>query len=74
MRFSPRPCPFCGWGTIVDTGIIKHACKCKSCGARTRGYKTWEEAVAAWNNRYYATGGLITHEEMASLWEKVKNV
>ena len=51
MQEQPKPCPYCGWGTIVDGGIFKHRCECNSCHARTATYKTWEEAVKAWNTR-----------------------
>lgn len=47
----PKPCPFCGWGTIVDGGFLDHKCTCNSCGASTKGYPTWELAVDAWNRR-----------------------
>lgn len=49
---QPKTCPFCGWGTIVDGGgLFSHACECNSCGARTKNYRIWEEAVKAWNRR-----------------------
>lgn len=51
---SPKPCPFCGWGTIVDGSYLTgHSCACMSCGARTRKVKTWKEAVELWNVREY---------------------
>ena len=46
-----KPCPFCGWGTIVDGGFLNHRCTCNSCGASTKPYPTWELAVEAWNRR-----------------------
>lgn len=47
-----KPCPFCGWGTIVDGGgFFSHACECNACHAKTKNYKTWEEAIEAWNRR-----------------------
>lgn len=47
-----KPCPFCGWGTIVDMGgLFSHSAGCNSCGTKTKNYKTWEEAVTAWNAR-----------------------
>lgn len=46
-----KPCPFCGWGTIVDGGLIKHYCECYACHAKGKPCKTWEEAVEAWNRR-----------------------
>ena len=46
-----KPCPFCGWGTIVDGGFLNHRCQCNACGATTKGYPTWELAVDAWNKR-----------------------
>ena len=47
-----KKCPFCGWGTIVDGGgFFSHACECNACHAKTKNYKTWEEAVEAWNRR-----------------------
>jgi uncharacterized protein (DUF983 family) len=46
-----KPCPFCGWGTIVDGGFLNHKCTCNACGASTKGYPTWELAVDAWNRR-----------------------
>ena len=46
-----KPCPFCGWGTIVNGGILNYRCQCNSCGATTKGYPTWELAVEAWNRR-----------------------
>ena len=46
-----KPCPFCGWGTIVEGGIIRYKCQCNSCGASTKSYPTWELAVKAWNRR-----------------------
>ena len=47
-----KPCPFCGWGTIVDGGgLFTHACECNACHAKTKNYKTWEEAVEVWNRR-----------------------
>ena len=51
MKEDPKPCPFCGWGTIVEGGIIGHKCQCNSCGASTKSYPTWELAVKAWNRR-----------------------
>lgn len=49
---QPKPCPFCGWGTIIDGGLLlSHVCECNSCHAKTKKYKTWEEAVEAWNQR-----------------------
>lgn len=49
---QPKQCPFCGWGTIVDGGLLfGHSCECNSCHARTKKYKTWEEAVEVWNRR-----------------------
>lgn len=51
-REEPKPCPYCGGGTIIDGGLFfKHSCECNSCHARTASYKTWEEAVKAWNRR-----------------------
>ena len=45
-----KPYPFCGWGTIVDGGgFFSHACECNACHAKTKNYKTWEEAIEAWN-------------------------
>lgn len=45
-----KPCPFCGWRTIVDGGgFFSHACECNVCHAKTKNYKTWEEAIEAWN-------------------------
>lgn len=52
LKIEPKPCPFCGWGTIVDGGIIKHYCECNSCHAKGSFHKTWENAVKAWNTRY----------------------
>lgn len=46
-----KKCPFCGWGTIVEGGILKHYWECNSCHARTDGYVTQEEATEAWNSR-----------------------
>ena len=47
-----KPCPFCGWRTIVDGGgFLSHACECNVCHAQTKNYKTWEEAIEAWNRR-----------------------
>ena len=47
-----KKCPFCGWGTIVDGGgFFSHACECNACHVKTKNYKTWEEAVEAWNTR-----------------------
>lgn len=47
-----KPCPFCGWGTIVDIGgLFSHSAGCNSCGTKTKNYKTWEEAVTTWNTR-----------------------
>ena len=47
-----KPCPFCGWGTIVDMGgLFSHAAGCNACGAKTKSYKTWEEAIFVWNRR-----------------------
>ena len=54
MNEQPKPCPFCGWGTIVDEPFWlpnKHICKCNACGARTRICRTWEDAVKHWNRR-----------------------
>ena len=52
MSKELKPCPFCGWGTIVDGGgLLSHACQCNACGAKTKNYKTWEEAIEAWNRR-----------------------
>ena len=54
MSEQPKPCPFCGWGTIVDEPFWlpnKHICKCNACGARTRICRTWEDAVKLWNMR-----------------------
>ena len=48
---EPLPCPFCGWGTIVDGGFLNYRCTCNACGATTKGYATWELAVEAWNRR-----------------------
>lgn len=48
---EPKPCPFCGWGTIVDGGFLNHKCTCNACGASTKGYPTWELAIEAWNKR-----------------------
>ncbi len=48
-----KPCPFCGWGTIVDGGFLNHSCTCNSCRASTKPYPTWELAVEAWNRRAY---------------------
>lgn len=45
------PCPFCGWGTIVDGGFLHYRCTCSACGASTKEYPTWELAVEAWNRR-----------------------
>lgn len=47
-----KRCPFCGWGTIIDSGgWFSHVATCNSCGARTGKYKTWEQAIEAWNKR-----------------------
>lgn len=46
-----KPCPFCGWGTIVDGGFLHYKCTCSACGASTKEYPTWELAVEAWNRR-----------------------
>lgn len=51
MSEELKPCPFCGWGTIVDGGIIKHYCECYACHAKRKPCKTWEEAIEAWNRR-----------------------
>ena len=48
---EPKRCPFCGWGTIVNGGLLNYRCQCNSCGATTKGYPTWELAVEAWNRR-----------------------
>lgn len=48
---EPKQCPFCGWGTIVNGGLLNYRCQCNSCGATTKGYPTWELAVEAWNRR-----------------------
>ena len=55
MSEQPKRCPFCGWGTIVDDPTFftnKHKCMCHACGASTRLYPTWEEAVKHWNMRF----------------------
>ena len=52
LKIEPKLCPFCGWGTIVDGGIIKHYCECNSCHSKGPTHKTWENAVKAWNTRY----------------------
>ena len=54
LKIEPKSCPFCGWGTIVDGGIIKHYCECNSCHSKGSAHKTWENAVKAWNTRYMA--------------------
>lgn len=46
-----KPCPFCGWGTIVNGGLLNYRCQCNACGATTKGYPTWEMAMEAWNRR-----------------------
>ena len=47
-----KPCPFCGWGTIVDGGgFFSHACECNACHAKKKNYKTCEEDIEAWNRR-----------------------
>lgn len=52
MSEELKPCPFCGWGTVIDGGgLFSSACQCNSCGAKTQNYKTWEDAVEAWNRR-----------------------
>lgn len=48
---SIKPCPFCGWGTIVNGSFIHYRCQCNACGASTKEYKTWESAIKAWNRR-----------------------
>lgn len=50
-ELKPLPCPFCGWGTIVDGGFLHYRCTCSACGASTKEYPTWELAVEAWNRR-----------------------
>ena len=54
LKIEPKPCPFCGWGTIVDGGIIKHYCEGNSCHSKGSTHKTWENAVKAWNARCIA--------------------
>ncbi len=51
-----KPCPFCGWGTIVEIPTCLslfgyHTIGCNSCGSRTKAYKIESEAIAAWNRR-----------------------
>lgn len=48
---SIKPCPFCGWGTIINGGLLNYRCQCNACGATTKGYPTWEMAMEAWNRR-----------------------
>lgn len=53
-REEPKRCPFCGWGTIVEGGLLfTHKCECNGCHASTGSYRTWEDAVKAWNRRDY---------------------
>lgn len=52
IKKQPKTCPFCGWGTIVDGGWFgRYKCECLSCGASTRSFKKWDDAVTAWNRR-----------------------
>ena len=51
-----KPCPFCGWGTIVEVVTFAslwgfHSYGCNACGTRTKPYKSEKEAIAAWNRR-----------------------
>ena len=48
-----KPCPFCGWGTIVLTYSLtfKTAVRCNCCEAQTKYYRSEKEAVKAWNRR-----------------------
>jgi hypothetical protein len=68
---QPKRCPFCGWGTIVDVGgFVSHAAGCNSRGARTAKYKTWEEAVKAWNRRESDTELETLRSENAMLFRQ----
>ena len=53
MSNELKPCPFCGWGTICEVSTVpfRHKCGCHACGASTASYRTWDEAVEAWNTR-----------------------
>lgn len=68
MKEQPKPCPHCGWGTIVDMGgLFSHAAGCNSCGARTKKYKTWKEAVHEWNRRAESENPPLTLEQLKQM-------
>lgn len=55
-----RKCPFCGGeADLLDYGLsgARKVVQCSDCGARTRAFdpkvKRGENAVDAWNRRYY---------------------
>lgn len=64
MSDELKPCPFCGWGTICEviTVPFRHKCGCHACGASTANYRTWDEAVEAWNTRAATTIGKVQVE------------
>ena len=46
-----KPCPFCGTQAVSqkpDDDFIECGCLCR---AMTRGYRTYDEAVEAWNSK-----------------------
>jgi len=46
-----KPCPFCGWNTIILTyELIPNVC-CVRCNGSMRGYLDINETVKMWNKR-----------------------
>lgn len=49
-------------GRVCRNHMFTHACQCNSCGARTKNYRTWEEAAKAWNKREKNSGRRVADE------------
>lgn len=60
-----KPCPLCGGDVeILNTKAIPHVIHCRKCQLFTRSMKNLDDAVKAWNTRYWVPEKTSTRDEV----------